>query len=634
MCDDPNSKELNHGEAGEIWYKTLAEIGYGYGPAFQKMISVESLAGSLEARSRLSLTGPEALTDEEWVPIHTSALDGCLHTILPAAWRGDRNNPSQLLVPVSIDSLNIHLTDPSELAVGFSISSAEYIGRGRPDDVKSYSGSCSVYNEATGRLVLKVQGLKQSAISAKIEKRDPMNFHSISWKPDITFIDPSLNLRSSTTVDKIQEVIDLIAHKRSPSTVVELHYGDTNHHSVWLADNVSPCRGNVKSCVVYHSVEENLSNAREALSQSRIELHQLGGESTSIIIPDKIDLAIIYLGGPEESKNLHAVLAEVSSHTSDGGFLLLVEQLSLCQDHQTFLSDSKVKESIQKSGFTWYEIPFAPDQDIMAVACRIPGLERDLVTSKDVGIASFLPSDNFSDEIKHKIEILGYNVTEYFLPFSNIPDEIPLIVLDELRTPLLVDPKKEYWEGLQVLIKSNRNILWVTRGSQLLINQPDTCMVHGLFRTIRAEHPFCTLLTLDVESSTSDESIRAISSMLQRLLSSSPEFSSESEFAERGGTIYISRIVPHKPPSQSSSGSLLEKTSLVDFHNENQAIGLQCNAVGSLDSLAYVTRPNLDHVEDSHVEVEIHAVGMNFKVNSMFSFQNTQLTMRYRMLQL
>lgn len=598
-----------------MWYKTLCEIGYGYGPTFQKMISVESLAGSLEARSRVSLTGPDVVSDESWVPIHPCALDGALHTILPAVWRGDRNNPSQLLVPISVDSLNIYLTDPSELTTGISISSVEYIGRGRPDDVKSYTGSCSVYNEATGRLVLRVQGLQQSAISAKAEAMDAVNFHNLAWKPDITFIDQPIHLTPSTSVNQIQEVIDLIAHKRSPSTIIEIHYGDTKHNSVWLADHVSSYRRNFQSCVVYHSVEENLTSAREALPQSRIELHKLDSQNPKIRVPDQLDLGIIYIGENEGPKNLDSLLDEVSSRTSYGGFLLLVEQIPLCKDHQSCLTDSEMRESIQNSGFTWSEIPFSPGQDVMAVVCRRPVPEKNFVTSKDVAIVSFLPSDNLSDEMKGKFQMSGYNITEYFLPFSNIPDDVPLIVLDELRTPILVDPKEEHWEGLKILIKSNRNILWVTCGSQLQITTPDSSMVHGLFRTIRVEHPFCSLLTLDVESSTSDLSIRPILSVLQQLQSLPSEFPSDTEFAERGGTIYVSRVVPHRTLSESPTGTYMGKTACIDFHNDNQDIGLQCNTVGSLDSLAYVERANIDPVENDHVEVEIHAVGMNFKVN-------------------
>ena len=65
---------LEHPTLGNLWYKALSSIGYGFGPAFQKLLEVESLAGRLESRSRVSLTEPSSAFQKSPYPMHPYIL--------------------------------------------------------------------------------------------------------------------------------------------------------------------------------------------------------------------------------------------------------------------------------------------------------------------------------------------------------------------------------------------------------------------------------------------------------------------------------------------------------------------------------------------------------------------------------
>jgi hypothetical protein len=49
---------LAHATPAELWYKTLVDIGYGFGPSFRQLTLVESVAGQRASRAHVSLAPP------------------------------------------------------------------------------------------------------------------------------------------------------------------------------------------------------------------------------------------------------------------------------------------------------------------------------------------------------------------------------------------------------------------------------------------------------------------------------------------------------------------------------------------------------------------------------------------------
>ncbi|KAL8724287.1 MAG: hypothetical protein Q9166_008034 [cf. Caloplaca sp. 2 TL-2023] len=64
--------------------------------------------------------------------------------------------------------------------------------------------------------------------------------------------------------------------------------------------------------------------------------------------------------------------------------------------------------------------------------------------------------------------------------------------------------------GNQGASELRKPLLWVTKGAQYPLTYPDKAMIHGLFRVARQEDSMAKFTTLDVQSSTSSATGRAI----------------------------------------------------------------------------------------------------------------------------
>ena len=160
MADTADLRPLRHPSKSALWYKAQLSIGYGFGPAFQQVISVESTAGQRNSRALVSLVPP----DSKWSPqstysIHPACLDGCFQTVTPSLVAGDRSNINSVLVPAEIDSLVIKRV-PSRPIKGLSVASSQYTGRGRNEENKNYMSSCSIYDPDTGALLMEMTNLR------------------------------------------------------------------------------------------------------------------------------------------------------------------------------------------------------------------------------------------------------------------------------------------------------------------------------------------------------------------------------------------------------------------------------------------------------------------------------------------
>ncbi|KAF6820842.1 beta-ketoacyl synthase domain-containing protein, partial [Colletotrichum plurivorum] len=128
---------------GSLWYKAMHDIGYNFGPVFQKHLEIESLVGARESRSLVDLTPPTSEHPQSSYPLHPAAIDGAFQSCAPSLWAGDRPGISAVLVPAIIDELAIF---PVENATGSGISStsSQYVGLGLPESTKNYKSHAVV----------------------------------------------------------------------------------------------------------------------------------------------------------------------------------------------------------------------------------------------------------------------------------------------------------------------------------------------------------------------------------------------------------------------------------------------------------------------------------------------------------
>lgn len=245
-----------------------------------------------------------------------------------------------------------------------------------------------------------------------------------------------------------------------------------------------------------------------------------------------------------------------------------------------------------------------------------------------------LTNSSSTTKIREELKQLGWQISEHFSPFKEVQAKNIVLVLDDLYSPVLPTIREDQWESLKILVGIGSRILWVTEGSQLDVSTPDKAMIHGLARTIRAEDPSVSLTTLDVQNSSSSETLAAIDCMLKSLGLPVPKRHIENEFVERDGVLHVSRVQPdhliNHAEKEDVHGADVRVRSLHDVEN---CVRLRCDRLGAIDSLCYTEIAATElPVDDDCVEVELAAAGLNFKVQLPCPLPYARLY-HYRMLQ-
>lgn len=136
----------------------------------------------------------------------------------------------------------------------------------------------------------------------------------------------------------------------------------------------------------------------------------------------------------------------------------------------------------------------------------------------------------------------------------------------------------------------------------------------GVARSLLAEYPTNQILCLDIESNTSIVSLQAIDKALKHLNSVDDLARADSEFVERNGKYYISRVTADETINQFEK-DIQEGADLREgiIYGHKSPIRLVSERVGTLDTLVYTEMPDELPLKDDEVEIEVHAAGMNFK---------------------
>ncbi|OAA57318.1 Beta-ketoacyl synthase [Cordyceps fumosorosea ARSEF 2679] len=600
--------ELAHPTAGRLWYKAQSEIGYGFGPSFQKLKHVESLSGSRKGRAVVALEPPASKWDpQSYYPIHPASLDGCFQTVTPSLWSGERSSINAVVVPSVLDDLVINKV-PRDLQDGLSLASSEYSGRGRLSEAKSYMSHCAVYDPRTGKLVARMTGLHFAELNTEV-KVDPHTFDEISWKADISLLSDqqlSSQLLGLESVEAVNATIDLVAHKKPALSVLEISLDATDASSIW-----------------FDTVQESFS-ARSAYAEYTVAT--VGGPSLVDLqtrYEDKRNTSFLLLSETKENLGLEAasydlIIVKLGEGNS-GALLQAIEPLLSQSDAYKLVTqgkifDSRAATSASESGSIpsaatrspeVLETPRAPataDPSIQSSSVAdtplpgqdiagIKGLDLDIAlqekfsavpnkvfvapelstlgspveiasgeslvahlyspsiaqveTTRKLSIVSFSGKpSSVSDTLTASLESAGWAVASHGLPLTKPADGSIVLVLDELESPLLRDINLEQWTSLQALVSYGNPVLWITQGSQLTVTNPDSALAPGLFRVIRMEDQSAQLVTLDVESTTGPATEDAIKRVLDQLLQPRHKEFVETEFAERNGTIHVHRVVP------------------------------------------------------------------------------------------
>ena len=668
--------------SGQLWYKAQNEVGYGFGPSFQRVQMVESTSGRRTCRSMVSLTEPKS----KWFPqsiysMHPACLDGCFQTVTPSLWAGEISSLDAVVVPSMIDEIVINSNQGSVLE-GLSVASSEFSGRGRAKDAKSYFSNCEIYDPANRTLMMKMKGLRFVRLDTGA-KPDPHTFDRISWKPDIKFLSQEQmdNLPVDEGKTKTDLVIDLIAHKKPALRVLEINLDASDSSSLWFDGGDGDSRAAYVEYTLVSTDAKSLIKAQTTYEAKRnSSFHVMSPSQAALGIPtSKYDLVVMK---PMERPTIDTdnIVDGIKVLLSDQGYALFAPFRGASDQDSGIVEGVETPKTPPSPGSSG----LAPGTPASSLSSTSGGEPKSQMASG----AEFLESQSLSatEEVEHKnhgwnpntlgqiatAEGLGYllrlqedgeipgslyvlkpgakekqgtmtlcvtqftkeaphalshlkplleaarwHIKEQCDPVNDTAETDIILVLDELANPLLNQMDAQAWESLRKLISLGKPLLWVTKGAQLEVTDPHNALAHGLFRVIHMEDANAKITTLDVRSSTGSATTNSIVRVLNSLRQDGPKTFVEREYAERDGIIHVHRVVPdtlvNNFKSDEREGGDLALKSL---HGSKAAVALRAERLGTFQSLTWCeTDRDQNTLEEDKVEIEIKAVGVNFKVS-------------------
>ncbi|KAL5382066.1 hypothetical protein DPSP01_006743 [Paraphaeosphaeria sporulosa] len=600
------------------WYKTMAEMGYNFGPSFQKHVSVESTMGQRQSRSLISLEAPPSQPDgQSWYPLHPGVLDGCFQATTPSLWKGQLPQAGDpALVPKAIESMIIESGSARKLRAaseGIAYASAHYLGAGDAGNARNYSTSVDLYDPKDGALLFQLKGLAWAEMETSDEEKVPHQFMHVNWDADIDMLIEGEPTLSTTWLDSrtVQQVIDLVAHKSPELRVLEVNLSTLDGSNLWLEQGKDGTDNPVRAgCSQYHFAvrdPKTLIQAQERFSSRAItpQFHLLMDvtKPATITGADSIDLAIIN-PSQDELVDVDGFIQGLAPLVREGGFIV-----------------SNGFRGIDSLGKTIHLSNGVSICRVTRGAVLIDGETE--IPQRSVTRVSLLDNatqGSISEEVAKVCEDLAtqkWHLENASNPFEDITSNTGIVVvLDELFSSVMQTIDAKQWELLQHLAKVQRPLLWVTSRSA----DPTRAAAVGFLATIRAEEqvPF---FTLDVEASTSRTSIDALSACLGRVwdMTSSktfdPRASTDYDFVERGGIVLVSRVYRDSALTFGQSTSPADrKTEVMNLRKSDSLIRSRAEKVGNLDSVHFgEVDAESSALPEGMVEVEIHAAGISYK---------------------
>jgi NADPH:quinone reductase-like Zn-dependent oxidoreductase/NAD(P)-dependent dehydrogenase (short-subunit alcohol dehydrogenase family)/SAM-dependent methyltransferase/acyl carrier protein len=168
------------------WYNRFAEIGIGYGPAFQVLSDVRADPHKNTATATVQLDRTVATIEggESIYPVHPITLDAAFQLGLISCYGGQLERANTAFVPVHISHMRLNATEAGP-------SHGTITAQGRTQGLRSAYVRSQVC-DANGNLIVEVDTLrcisyKESKSAKQLASAIPFNspFARLSWKPDL-----------------------------------------------------------------------------------------------------------------------------------------------------------------------------------------------------------------------------------------------------------------------------------------------------------------------------------------------------------------------------------------------------------------------------------------------------------------
>ncbi|KAJ2989962.1 hypothetical protein NUW58_g3196 [Xylaria curta] len=618
-CTEP----LQHPISTKLWYKIMQEIGYNFGPSFRKSLFVESAVGSRRSRSLLSFDEPKSQKPQSPYSLHPTSIDACFQAVAASIWAGDRTAVNARLVPDMIDKIVIPARSLQALkrpVVAGAISMWD--GQRPSDDARSYASDVAVYDQDTRELIFDMHGLKYQSLEAENSQGKVHMYTCTDWRADISMLsqiqmESIIGKCGLSSSEKLKKLLDMVAFQKPNASVLEVA-SDDQVDSLWVEGRNAYGFDRVLCSELYllldsptalaRATSKYAAFSRDFLKRTKDIDNLETGTSFDIIICNKD----------------HSEIQQLLQHLRRPGYVVLKDR---------GLNSVANNDGLNQSPSRAYSLngtsdPSLVKHDIFSKAINfgdsssnfffgvIEDEEKSATEGRRIDLLHFSADNvNATTEVVKRISQLGWDVCHHMVPFLTANSGNTIVVLEEMVSPVLSRITESQWDALQNLLSQDSRILWVSKGAQMNVTNPDCSLVRGFARSISNENPSVVFMTLDVEHSSGNNTALAIDKVLRRLVDARTSHNIDNEFVERDGILHIARILPDIPVNRQQERSTrgTEPSELPLFSQES-CVRLISNRPGTLESLQFSQVSDGDiPLPDGYVEVDIHAVSLNFK---------------------
>lgn len=275
---------------------------------------------------------------------------------------------------------------------------------------------------------------------------------------------------------------------------------------------------------------------------------------------------------------------------------------------QPIVSVERWEHELLEAGFSGIDAVIFDDDDesYHLNGVIISSAIEPTVSAKSVVLLYNTEKHSFALDLASQLEREGYSIC-----WRKLTDQVDLVETADwdiistidLEGPYLDEVSEKAYNILISYISSMRSgILWLTRSSQMECDDPRYGLITGFARCIRTELSldFATM-ELQVLDSKSVSSVAAVFQKF-RERSSSANFDPEAEYVLHSDVIHVARYRPVSVVNE-----------LEEVLRDDEPKHLKIGQFGQLSSLAWAQKKSTK-VKPGEVEVEIHYVGLNFRV--------------------
>lgn len=544
----------------DIFYKSLSDVGFHYGPSFQNARDIRADRGRGYGNIIIPDMGSD-LTPRPHV-IHPATLDAIFHLIF-GALQGSKDGMKQLMVPKTIDEVVITSDipcNPGAQLKGFSDLTSRGFRELVADLVIGYGKANAPAVKISGLCLQEVGGHAES-----LDSQSPRSIcSSLVWKPSIKLLPlkdqervikelcatPSIELESDSPAASteaqtpvqpyraISELIKLLHHCNPSLSISEAFSLNTAQPILsqmpGLVDVLKTADYTI-CCADEHARQA----AEEAYPESKDVQIELRDLTQSVPQPEAptSDLIILNLGS-SSSGDIARLLRNAGELLVNDGRLCLV-----VPDNEA----NVVQTGARSAAFSnWFKMNSFEHVDGKQMAILL-GSKSDNLTDghsspPQNGEVVIIQGDNPSQAAKDLSDQLRRCLASYGHEAISVPWDhsaqiwtgTPCISLLEVDRAIMDDPTETEFERIKQLILGTTKTLWVSGHGQ-----PSSAIVAGLARTVRNEEPGLAFHTLQFDL----ESPQDLSTTAELISRAFVDGGGDNEFMIDNGVIHVSRVL-------------------------------------------------------------------------------------------